>query len=163
MINGLRSSRIGPKLTEIRASKVKKKRKTYGVSCGRWLERVARHRAERDGPDRRVLREDVAARAAPELEDGDAAVRAGDRELVRVRAHAARVDVRAAVPRERRLGRREERRAAPGAVFRGRARRAEPHPLDAAAVEPDRDVLRARRERDRADLCPGNSFNFTST
>ena len=33
MINGPRRSRIGPKLTEIRASKVeKKKRKTYGVS-----------------------------------------------------------------------------------------------------------------------------------
>ena len=32
MINGPRRSRIGPKLTEIRASKVEKKRKTYGVS-----------------------------------------------------------------------------------------------------------------------------------
>ena len=32
MINGPRRSRIGPKLTEIRASKVGKTRKTYGVS-----------------------------------------------------------------------------------------------------------------------------------
>ena len=61
MINGPRRSRIGPKLTEIRASKVEKKRKTYGVSWTQVPSRALRARRvdgalDRHGDRRRDLR-----------------------------------------------------------------------------------------------------------